>query len=93
VVLDPDNGIGEETRKHATFSEVRLLRKPGRAIVFITFRGRKMTHDALLQELHEQLMAETLSPCEPASSYRVLVGHAPMYRASAGSPLWMPTSD
>ena len=39
VFLDPDNGIGGETQKHATFSEIRLLRKPGRAIVFITFLG------------------------------------------------------
>ena len=59
VFLDPDNGIGEETEKHATFSEIRLLRKPGRAIVFITFTGRSMKHDALLQQLHERLAVET----------------------------------
>jgi len=46
VFLDPDNELGGETEKHATFSEVRLLRKPGRAIVFITFPGRSMPHDA-----------------------------------------------
>ena len=39
VFLDPDNGVGAETEKHATFTEIRLLRKPGRAIVFITFPG------------------------------------------------------
>jgi hypothetical protein len=59
VFLDPDNGIGEETEKYATFSEIRLLRKPGRAIVFITFPGRSMKHDALLQQLHERLPIET----------------------------------
>ncbi|MGJ0452356.1 MAG: hypothetical protein ACR65T_03860 [Methylocystis sp.] len=59
VFLDPDNGIGGETEKHATFSEIRLLRKPGRAIVFITFPGRSMKHDALLQQLHERLAVET----------------------------------
>ena len=59
VFLDPDNGIGGETEKHATFLEIRLLRKPGRAIVFITFPGRSMTHDALLRQLHERLMVET----------------------------------
>ena len=59
VFLDPENGIGEETEKHATFSEIRLLRKPGRAIVFITFPGRSMKHDALLQQLHERLAVET----------------------------------
>jgi hypothetical protein len=59
VFLDPDNGIGAETEKHATFSEIRLLRKPGRAIVFIIFPGRSMKHDALLQQLHERLAVET----------------------------------
>jgi hypothetical protein len=58
VFLDPDNGVGGETEKHATFSEIRLLRKPERAIVFITFPGRSMKHDALLQQLHERLMVE-----------------------------------
>lgn len=48
VFLDPDNGVGRETKKHATFTEIRLLRRPGRAIVFITFPGRNLTHDALL---------------------------------------------
>jgi hypothetical protein len=57
--LDPDNGVGRETEKHATFSEIRLLRKLGRAIVFITFPGRSMKHDALLQQLHEHLSVET----------------------------------
>ena len=59
VFLDPDNGIGGETEKHATFSEIRLLRKPGRAIVFITFPGRSMKHAALLQQMHERLSVET----------------------------------
>ena len=49
VFLDPDNGIGKESEKHATFSEIRLLRKPGRAIVFITFPGRSMKHDVQLR--------------------------------------------
>lgn len=59
LFLDPDNGIGGETEKHATFTEIRLLRKPGRAIVFITFPGRSMKHDVLLQQLHERLSFET----------------------------------
>ena len=57
--LDPDNGLGEETEKYATCSEIRLLRRPGRAIVFITFPGRRLRHDALAQQLHEQLAVET----------------------------------
>ncbi len=58
VFLDPDNGIGTETEKHATFTEIRLLRSPGRAIVFITFPGRNLKHDALLRQLHERLAVE-----------------------------------
>jgi hypothetical protein len=57
VFLDPNNGLGRETQKHATFAEIRLLRKPERAIAFITFPGR-MKHDALLRQLHERLMVE-----------------------------------
>lgn len=58
VFLDPDNGIGRETQKHATFSEIRLLRRLERAIVFITFPGRSVTHDVLLGQLHERLLIE-----------------------------------
>lgn len=57
VFLDPDNGIGDIGMKHATFSEVRLLRKPGRAIVFITFPGRS-NHQELVQQLHQRLVSE-----------------------------------
>jgi hypothetical protein len=59
VFLDPDNGLGAETEKHATCSEIDLLRRPGRAIVFITFPGRTMQHNALAQRLHKQLSAQT----------------------------------
>ncbi|MER9247595.1 hypothetical protein [Mesorhizobium sp. M0590] len=47
-----------ETEKHATFSEIRLLRKRECAIVFIMFPGGSMTRDALLRRLHERLMVE-----------------------------------
>jgi hypothetical protein len=59
VFLDPNNGLGAETEKHATFAEIRLLRKPGRAIVFITFPGRSMPHAALARQLHSRLKGET----------------------------------
>jgi hypothetical protein len=36
VFLDPDTGIGEETEKYATYSEIQQLRKPERAIVIIS---------------------------------------------------------
>ncbi|MGJ4935142.1 hypothetical protein [Bradyrhizobium sp. HKCCYLRH3083] len=53
VFLDPDNGIGADSEKQATLSEIRLPRKPDGAIVFITFPGRTMPHDAILRRLHE----------------------------------------
>jgi hypothetical protein len=58
VFLDPDNGLGAETEKHATLEEVRLLRRQGRAIVLITFPGRSAPHNVLVQHLHDKLRAE-----------------------------------
>jgi hypothetical protein len=58
VFLDPDNGLGGETIKHATFSELRFLRRPGRAIIFITFPGRTMPHNQLVLQLHKRLVTE-----------------------------------
>lgn len=56
IFLDPDNGIGPETEKHATLDELRLLRSPGRAIVFITFPGRR-PHADILRELHDSVLS------------------------------------
>jgi hypothetical protein len=58
IFLDPDNGLGAETEKHATLAEIRLLRRPGRVVVFITFAGRSTPHDALVRQLHEKLRTE-----------------------------------
>jgi hypothetical protein len=58
IFLDPDNGLGEASAKHATFSEIRLLRRSGRAIVFIKFPGREI-HETQVSRLHEQLHEET----------------------------------
>lgn len=58
VFLDPDTGLGGETVKHATFEEVRRLRRPRRAIVFIVFPAREK-HDELVRRLHRRLAAET----------------------------------
>lgn len=58
VFLDPDNGLGGETERHATFLELLLLRRTGRTIVFITFPGRNAKHDELVTRLHMRLQAE-----------------------------------
>jgi hypothetical protein len=60
VFLDPDNGVGDDPDKHAHLSEVQQLRRPGRAIVFITFPGR-LKHNLLLQQLHEQIGGEVFT--------------------------------
>jgi hypothetical protein len=58
IFFDPDNGLGAETAKHATFAEIRLLRRPGRVIAFIAFLARSAPHDVLVQRLHEQSSVE-----------------------------------
>ena len=58
VFLDPDNGIGRETPKHATMAELRDLRRPGRSLVFITFPGRR-PHAEILSELHAEVREGT----------------------------------
>jgi hypothetical protein len=59
VFLDADNGLGKDPRKHATYSEVRQLRRSGRAVVFITFPGRTKSHDLQVESLHKRLTSET----------------------------------
>lgn len=55
VFLDPDNGLGDTSKKHATYSELGRLRKSGRPVAFITFPGRQFTHDVMVSNLHHHL--------------------------------------
>jgi hypothetical protein len=57
VFLDPDNGLGDETGKHATLAEVRSLRRPGRSLVLISFPNRNGKHVMQVQRLHDRLSA------------------------------------
>ena len=77
VFLDPDNGVGAESKKHATFNEVRLLRRPGRAIVFISFPGKSMKHDLFLERLHARLIAEADATTAITLRTNVSVARAP----------------
>ena len=82
VFLDPDNGIGDPTERHATFYEIQTLKKSGRAVVFITFPGR-IKRDDLIAQLHERLINEAGSAsavtlwisvsvlCRPGSKFYV----------------------
>ena len=49
VLLDPDNGTGKSTPKHATFEEIRQLRKPNWTVVFISFTGRNKDAQSITQ--------------------------------------------
>lgn len=93
VFLDPDNGLGGDTEKHATFSEIRLLRKPGRAIVFITFPGRNMPHDTLLRQLHERLTVETDTESVVALRTNVSVARAQGERSYVQRQRWFTVVD
>lgn len=54
IFLDPDNGLGNGTERHATITEVAAMRKPGRSVVLIKFPGRK-NHDQQIEEYHALL--------------------------------------
>ena len=58
VFLDPDNGIGNRSVKHATWGEVRSLVRNDRCTTFITFPGRTL-HDEQADRLHQLVKAET----------------------------------
>ena len=55
VFLDPDNGLGYATERHATAAEVAAIRQPGRAVVLIKFPGRNGTHLQQLERYREAL--------------------------------------
>lgn len=93
VFLDPDNGLGQETNKHATFSEIRLLRKPGRSVVFISFPGRTMTHDLLVQQLHGRLMAEADAQSAITLRTSVSIARAPGSRVFVPRQRWFTIVD
>lgn len=58
VFLDPDNGMGSRSAKHATWGELRSLVGSDRCAVFITFPGRT-PHNEQAERLHDQVRAET----------------------------------
>jgi hypothetical protein len=63
VFLDPDNGVGPTTERHATTAEVAAMRRPGRAVVLIKFPGRRQKHSQQIEDYHNLLhdRAGTLS--------------------------------
>ncbi len=58
IFLDPDNGVGAASARHAGFDELRNLRRSGRAVVFITFPGRR-PHAEILADLHANVRHHT----------------------------------
>jgi hypothetical protein len=65
VFLDPDTGLGQPSRKHATLDELAALRDEGRALVLITFPARRV-HGPQLEELHDTLKSN-LGECGPTT--------------------------
>jgi hypothetical protein len=55
IFLDPDNGVGGATERHATFAEVAAMRRPGRAVVLIKFPDHQQKHARQLEEHHNNL--------------------------------------
>ena len=59
VFLDPDNGVGNASVKHATVAEVAAIRQPGRAVVLIKFPGWREKHDQQIDKYHSSLLTQT----------------------------------
>ena len=55
VFLDPDNGLGNDPRKHAQLADLSALHREGRALAIIKFPGRHKTHEQQVRELHQSL--------------------------------------
>ena len=55
VFLDPDNGLGAASERHATVAEIAALRKPGRTVVLIKFPGWGKKHAEQIEEYHRSL--------------------------------------
>jgi hypothetical protein len=58
VFLDPDNGVGNTSKRHATVAEIKAMRGPDRAVVVIKFPART-DHGTQLNEFHEMLRDQT----------------------------------
>jgi hypothetical protein len=55
VFLDPDNGVGRASERHATLEEVSAMMRPGRAVVLIKFPGHHQKHAQQIEEYHNTL--------------------------------------
>ncbi len=55
VFLDPDNGVGPVTERHAPPAEVAAMRHPGRAVVLIKFPDRQQRHAQQVDQYHNLL--------------------------------------
>ncbi len=60
IFLDPDNGVGEITKRHATTDEIAIMRRSARAVVLIKFPARE-NHGLQLEAYHEWLRDQTLT--------------------------------
>jgi hypothetical protein len=58
VFLDPDNGVGAASERHATVEEIAAMRRPGRVVALIKFPKRE-NHGLQVKKHHSLLEAQT----------------------------------
>lgn len=58
VFLDPDNGIGKATERHATLTEIASVRGDRRAVVLIKFPPRTEKHRQQIEAYHGSLLTD-----------------------------------
>jgi hypothetical protein len=57
IFLDPDNGVGAASRRHATIGEIRDMSQFGKPLILIKF-PRRENFDAQIEEHHKLLLKE-----------------------------------
>lgn len=92
VFLDPDNGLGTDPEKHATFVEVGHFRRSGRTVVFITF-PKRVPHALQIEQLHERLKIEANAQSVVTLCTNVSVPTAPGSRRYVQRPRWFTMID
>ena len=55
IFLDPDNGLGKASKRHATVAEIAAMRQSGRTVVLIKFPGRGGNHARQIEAYHSLL--------------------------------------
>ena len=93
VFLDPDNGVGKRSKKHATMAEIQSLLQPRRAVVFISFPGFSVCHQVLARRRRDEIFAGTKARHVVTLRTNVSVPRAPGLRQVVQRPRWFTVID